>query len=130
MLRFLPFSFTPLINTTSHIAAIPVFEDAFSRSNLQNFNARHVPVYISAYFESSAITVSHHALPGSEGGPKGIVNGDPSLFSLSPPRFLLCFDPSTMQFFCQWRNIIPRHGNRYLLQPSYKFLFLRSIVRA
>lgn len=30
-------------------------------SNLQNFNARHVPVYISAYFESSAITVSHHA---------------------------------------------------------------------
>lgn len=54
------FSFTPaLINATWHIAVISAFEDAFSRF-LRNFHfhVRYVPVYISAYFESTAITVS------------------------------------------------------------------------
>lgn len=61
------------------------------RFQLATTSTRHVPVYISAYFESSAITVSHHAPARREGGSKGIVNGDPSLFSL--PSVFTLFRP-------------------------------------
>lgn len=66
------FSFTPaLINATWHIAVISAFEDAFSRF-LRNFHfhVRYVPVYISAYFESTAITVSQR-IPCEKRRPKG-----------------------------------------------------------
>ena len=97
----LSFSF-PLINATSHIAAISVFEDAFSRY-LRNFHfhARHVPVYISVYFESTAITVSQRASPPS---PPCFTRARTELLRLffvsSAPSFFLSFFLPT-QLLCQ-----------------------------